>query len=116
MMRKLFAWWRRRQGDRLRIPDSLWDQVEAGLPFLGHLTPDEHARLRLLARQFIAEKQWSGAQGPGSRACAPAGGGDVDVVTPALPNRSTALARAVESPQKLLAAPLLVHLRPPPAV
>ena len=63
MMRTLFDWWRRRRGDRLRIPEPLWDQVEAGLPFLGHLTPDEHARLRLLARQLIAEKQWSGAQG-----------------------------------------------------
>ena len=63
MMRKLFAWWRRRQGDRLRIDESLWDQVEAGLPFLGHLLPDERLDLRLLARQFIAEKQWSGAQG-----------------------------------------------------
>ena len=63
MMRTLFDWWRRRRGDRLRIPEPLWDQVEAGLPFLGHLTPDEHAGLRLLARQFIAEKQWSGAQG-----------------------------------------------------
>ena len=63
MMRKLFAWWRRRQGDRLRIDESLWDQVEAGLPFLGHLLADERLDLRLLARQFIAEKQWSGAQG-----------------------------------------------------
>lgn len=62
-MRKLLAWWRRRQGDRLRIDESLWDQVEAGLPFLGHLLADERLDLRLLARQFIAEKQWSGAQG-----------------------------------------------------
>jgi hypothetical protein len=63
MMDKLFSWWRRRRGDRLQIDESLWDQVEAGLPFLGHLSPDERLRLRLLARQFIAEKQWSGAQG-----------------------------------------------------
>ena len=63
MMRKLFAWWHRRQGDRLRIDGSLWDQVEAGLPFLDHLLPEERHRLRQLARQFIAEKQWSGAQG-----------------------------------------------------
>ena len=62
MIRKLSAWWRRRQGDRLEIPTTLWAEVEAGLPFLGHLTPDERARLRQLARQFIAEKQWSGAQ------------------------------------------------------
>lgn len=63
MMRKLLAWWHRRQGDRLRIDEALWDQVEAGLPFLGHLLPGERHRLRQFARQFIAEKQWSGAQG-----------------------------------------------------
>ena len=63
MMRTLFDWWRRRRGDRLRIPEPLWDQVEAGLPFLGHLAPDERACLRQLARQFVAEKQWSGARG-----------------------------------------------------
>jgi len=63
MMNKLVDWWRRRQGNRLQIDDSLWDQVEAGLPFLGHLLPAERRRLRQLARQFIAEKQWSGAQG-----------------------------------------------------
>ena len=63
MIRKLFDWWRRRQADRLEIPDALWDEVEAGLPFFGHLGHDERIRLRELARQFIAEKQWSGAQG-----------------------------------------------------
>ncbi|MDK9704281.1 MAG: zinc-dependent peptidase [Sulfuritalea sp.] len=63
MIRRLFDWWRQRQGDRLEIPAVLWDEVEAGLPFLGHLTPAERARLRELARRFIAEKQWSGAQG-----------------------------------------------------
>ena len=63
MIGKLFAWWRRRQADRLDIALALWGQVEAGLPFLGHLAPDERARLRQLARELIAEKQWSGAQG-----------------------------------------------------
>ena len=63
MIRKLFEWWRQRQADRLEITAALWDEAEAGLPFLGHLTPDERTRLRQLARQFIAEKQWSGAQG-----------------------------------------------------
>jgi Mlc titration factor MtfA (ptsG expression regulator) len=62
-MRELIAWWRRRQGNRLRIDEMLWHQIEAGLPFLRHLAPGERARLRLLARQFIAEKQWSGARG-----------------------------------------------------
>jgi Mlc titration factor MtfA (ptsG expression regulator) len=60
---KLTAWWRRRLADRLDIPVTLWDEVEAGLPFLRHLAADERAQLRRLARQFIAAKQWSGAQG-----------------------------------------------------
>ena len=63
MIRKLSAWWRQRQGDRLEIPEPLWDEVEVGLPFLRHLTPDELARLRQLAREFIADKEWSGARG-----------------------------------------------------
>ncbi len=63
MIRKLSAWWRQRQGDRLAIPAALWDEVESGLPCLSHLTPDERTHLRQLARELIAEKQWSGAQG-----------------------------------------------------
>ncbi|MDP1732899.1 MAG: zinc-dependent peptidase [Sulfuritalea sp.] len=63
MIRKLSAWWRQRQAQRIDIPEPLWDEVEADLPFLGHLTPDERAHLRQLAREFIAGKQWSGAQG-----------------------------------------------------
>jgi Mlc titration factor MtfA (ptsG expression regulator) len=63
MIDRLSAWWRQRQAYQLDIPDTLWDEVEATLPYLGHLTPDERARLRQLARGFIAEKQWSGAQG-----------------------------------------------------
>ncbi|MFH1870563.1 MAG: M90 family metallopeptidase [Pseudomonadota bacterium] len=63
MIRKLLAWWRQRRAERLDIRESLWHEVEAGLPFLHRLTPDERARLRQLARRFIAEKQWSGAQG-----------------------------------------------------
>jgi Mlc titration factor MtfA (ptsG expression regulator) len=63
MIRKLSVWWRQHRAERLDIPDGLWQQVEAGLPFLGHLNSDDRSRLRQLARQFIAEKQWSGAQG-----------------------------------------------------
>ena len=62
MIGKLLAWWRQRRADRLEIPGALWDQVESGLPFIGHLAPDERARLRQLARELIAEKQWSGAR------------------------------------------------------
>ena len=63
LIRKLAEWWRQRQAGRLEIPAAMWNEVEAGLPFLNHLTPDERAHLRQLAREFIAEKQWSGAQG-----------------------------------------------------
>ena len=63
MIANLVAWWRQRQGDRIEIAEALWDEVEGGLPFLGHLIPDERAHLRRLAREFIAAKQWSGAQG-----------------------------------------------------
>jgi Mlc titration factor MtfA (ptsG expression regulator) len=63
MIHKLAVWWRQRQAARLAIPNSLWHDVEARLPFLGHLTNDEQAHLRQLAREFIAEKEWSGAQG-----------------------------------------------------
>ncbi len=63
MIGKLSAWWRQHRANTLDIPDALWHDVEGDLPFLGHLTPDERARLRRLAREFIATKQWSGAQG-----------------------------------------------------
>lgn len=63
MLRKLTGWWRQRQAGKLDIPDALWDEVEATLPFLGHLSRDERTRLRQLAREFVADKQWSGAQG-----------------------------------------------------
>ena len=63
MIRKLSSWWRQRQAGRLEIPAAMWDEVEAGLPFLDHLMSDERAHLRQLARELIAEKQWSGAQG-----------------------------------------------------
>jgi len=63
MIRKLLGWWRLRRAGRLEIPAALWDEAEAGLSFLGHLTPDERTHLRQLAREFIAEKQWSGARG-----------------------------------------------------
>ncbi len=63
MIGRLASWWRRRRAERLAIPDPAWDAAESGLPFLAHLSTDERRRLRQLAREFIAEKQWSGAQG-----------------------------------------------------
>ena len=43
------------------VPQTLWNQVEATLPFLAFLTAEEHARLRLLAANFLKEKQFHGA-------------------------------------------------------
>ena len=63
MIRSLAAWWRGRQAERIEIPSELWEEIEAGLWFLDHLTPAERVELRRLAREFIAAKEWSGAQG-----------------------------------------------------
>jgi len=46
-----------------RIDAAQWQAAEARLPFLAHLSPAQRQRLRDLARRFIAEKQWHGAQG-----------------------------------------------------
>jgi Mlc titration factor MtfA (ptsG expression regulator) len=63
MIQRLAAWWRGRQAERLDISPELWDEVEARFWFLDHLAPDERIELRRLAREFIASKEWSGAQG-----------------------------------------------------
>lgn len=63
MIRKLLDWHREFRARRLTIADFQWQAAEAALPFLGYLTPVERQALRELARRFIAEKQWSGAQG-----------------------------------------------------
>ena len=54
---------RNKRARRLTIADSLWQDVEATLPFLGYLSPTDRQRLRELARQLIADKQWSSAEG-----------------------------------------------------
>ena len=45
------------------INGTQWARVEAGLPFLDHLTLADRARLREMALEFIAQKEWHGAQG-----------------------------------------------------
>lgn len=45
------------------IPPVQWARVEGGLPFLDCLAPADRARLREMALNFIAQKEWSGAQG-----------------------------------------------------
>jgi Mlc titration factor MtfA (ptsG expression regulator) len=62
MLGFLANWRRRRALDRVQVGDAQWQKVEAQLPFLDRLGHDERRRLRELAREFIAGKQWSGAR------------------------------------------------------
>lgn len=45
------------------IPDALWDECVAGLPFLDALDDDEKCRLRALCQEFLGEKEFSSAGG-----------------------------------------------------
>ena len=45
------------------VPAAQWDRVERGLPFLDFLTPPERTRLRALALEFLASKEFHGARG-----------------------------------------------------
>ncbi|GBH28522.1 M90 family metallopeptidase [Burkholderia vietnamiensis] len=67
MLSKLTRWFDDRRRDRaLRshpIPDALWDDTVARLPFLGALAPDDQRRLRELTSLFIARKSFSTAHG-----------------------------------------------------
>jgi len=61
---KAFREWRRRRAaEKIAIDDAQWQAAEYPLPFLDRLSDDERRRLRELAHQFIAEKEWSGARG-----------------------------------------------------
>jgi Mlc titration factor MtfA (ptsG expression regulator) len=57
----LRRWRRRRRIAEVAVPDALWRRVEARLPFLDFLTADERRRLREMAREFLAEKEFHGA-------------------------------------------------------
>lgn len=63
MIRLWREWRRKRALDKIRIDPDQWQRVEAQLPFLGHLGPADRQRLRDMAREFIAGKEWSGARG-----------------------------------------------------
>lgn len=63
ILRGIANWWRDRAGRQIEISADDWHAAEYPLPFLDRLSPDERLRLRALARQFIATKEWSAAQG-----------------------------------------------------
>ena len=56
-------WWRNRAAGRIHVEEELWAKAEGGLGFLSRLPPADRARLREMARQFIATKEWTGARG-----------------------------------------------------
>lgn len=45
------------------VPPAQWQRVEASLPFLDYLDPEDRPRLRALALAFLASKEFHGAQG-----------------------------------------------------
>lgn len=59
---KLFNWLRGTQ-EATPLPDALWQEAIAGLPFLDRLSDEEKARLRQLSEAFLAEKEFTSAGG-----------------------------------------------------
>ncbi len=63
-MMGLFRDWRRKRAlEKIPIDEDQWRRVEAELPFLARLTAAERGRLRDMAREFVAAKEWNGARG-----------------------------------------------------
>ena len=66
-MLKILKRWFVRKPDPKRalsaIPAELWREVEAGLPFLDYLPAALRPRLRALAVEFLAAKEFYGARG-----------------------------------------------------
>ncbi|WP_288253089.1 M90 family metallopeptidase [uncultured Hydrogenophaga sp.] len=58
-----FASLRRRWRRPAPVPDGLWRDTLAALPFLAALDGAELTRLRVLCQHFLAEKEFSGANG-----------------------------------------------------
>jgi MtfA peptidase len=58
----MWDWLRRRRGAP-EIPEALWAATLSRYPFLGSRSPEETARLRALAAEFLARKEFHGAGG-----------------------------------------------------
>lgn len=63
MFAALRRWRRRRAADRMQVSPDQWQQVEATLPFLDYLPPEDRPPLRRLALEFLADKEIHGAEG-----------------------------------------------------
>ena len=55
--------WRRRLRRPVPVPDGLWRDTLAALPFLDPLSGAERDRLRTLCAHFLAEKEFTGGNG-----------------------------------------------------
>lgn len=62
-LQRLRAWRHAKVQARHTPPEPLWAMVMAYYPFLAALNAPEQAKLKALVTQFLAEKQFSGAQG-----------------------------------------------------
>ena len=62
MIGKLVGWLRHRQ-EPAHVPDALWQTVVSALPFLVSLSAEEQLRLRRLADDFLASKEFTAAGG-----------------------------------------------------
>ena len=61
MIRAIREWRRQRALDRIRVSEAQWLAAEAELPCLDHLDANDRLRLRTMAREFIAGKEWTSA-------------------------------------------------------
>jgi Mlc titration factor MtfA (ptsG expression regulator) len=62
----MLNWWRRLTGRRVAgrlIPDALWSDTLAQYSFLAALSLEQRTALRQLSSEFLADKEFSGAQG-----------------------------------------------------
>ena len=55
--------WLRGKAKATPLPDALWQETLATLPFLERLNGEEKSRLRTLAEAFLAEKEFTSAGG-----------------------------------------------------
>lgn len=62
MLQKLSRWLGLTR-ETAAVSDETWTRVERGLPFLAYLRDEDRQRLRMLARSFLASKQFHGAHG-----------------------------------------------------
>ena len=58
----MFGWLRRRSAPPA-LPDALWERTLRAYPFLASRSTDDRAKLRVLAAQFLRDKQFHGADG-----------------------------------------------------